>query len=373
MELLLVLGAFIIGFTLVTLSIPPILKVARAKKLFEPSDERKIHDGSIPSFGGVAIFIGFTISSIVATDGYTFDSLKYIVASVILMFFIGLKDDLMIISAKKKLIVQIFATVLLITLGNIRYTGFHGMIGIEEIHYLTSVLFTVFVMVVIINSFNLIDGIDGLASGLAMMAATVLGVWFYIAGHIQFSIMSFSLVGSLAGFFLYNVFGRKNKLFMGDTGSLVVGLVISTLIVKFNEFNIVKSVPYAIGAAPAVSFAIIIVPLVDTLRVMTIRISNGKSPFSPDKNHIHHRLLNLVSNHFKVTLIIVFSNLFLIGLALLFNHISFDINIQFVLIFLAGTLLSFIPSLLARKAAKKRGKKVYSSVGLEPKLNMDLK
>jgi UDP-N-acetylmuramyl pentapeptide phosphotransferase/UDP-N-acetylglucosamine-1-phosphate transferase len=373
MELLLVLGAFIIGFTLVTLSIPPILKVARAKKLFEPSDERKIHNGSIPSFGGVAIFIGFTISSIVATDGYTFDSLKYIVASVILMFFIGLKDDLMIISAKKKLIVQLFATVLLITLGNIRYTGFHGMIGIEEIHYLTSVLFTVFVMVVIINSFNLIDGIDGLASGLAMMAATVLGVWFYIAGHIQFSIMSFSLVGSLAGFFLYNVFGRKNKLFMGDTGSLVVGLVISTLIVKFNEFNIVKSVPYAIGAAPAVSFAIIIVPLIDTLRVMTIRISNGKSPFSPDKNHIHHRLLDLVSNHFKVTLIIVFSNVFLIGLALLFNHISFDINIQFVLIFLAGTLLSFIPSLLARKAAKKREKKVYSSIGLEPKLNMDLK
>lgn len=373
MELFLVLGAFIIGFTLVTLSIPPILKVARAKKLFEPSDERKIHNGSIPSFGGVAIFIGFTISSIVATDGYTFDSLKYIVASVILMFFIGLKDDLMIISAKKKLIVQIFATVLLITLGNIRYTGFHGMIGIEEIHYVTSVLFTVFVMVVIINSFNLIDGIDGLASGLAMLAATVLGVWFYIAGHIQFSIMSFSLVGSLAGFFLYNVFGRKNKLFMGDTGSLVVGLVISTLIVKFNEFNIVKSVPYAIGAAPAVSFAIIIVPLIDTLRVMTIRISNGKSPFSPDKNHIHHRLLDLVPSHFQVTLIIVFTNVFLIGLALLFNHISFDVNIQFILIFLAGALLSFIPSLLARKAAKKREKKVYSSISLEPKLNVDLK
>lgn len=350
METILVIGAILISFILVIIVIPPILKVARAKNLFESNNNRKIHTGSIPSLGGIAIFIGFILSTIIATDGYSFDSLKYIIASVILMFFIGLKDDLMIISPRKKLIVQLFAGVLLITLGNVRFTSLHGILGIYEIHFVTSLLITLFAMIVIINSFNLIDGIDGLASGLAMLAATVFGTWFYIAGQIQFSIMSFALVGSLAGFFLFNVFGKKNKLFMGDTGSLIIGLIISTLVVKFNEFNIIHNSEFAIGAAPSVSFAIIIVPLIDTIKVMSIRIYQGLSPFSPDKKHIHHQLLILYPSHFKVTLIIVISNAFFIGMALLFNHIGFNINLQLSIIFCSGILASVLPfSLIQNK------------------------
>jgi UDP-GlcNAc:undecaprenyl-phosphate/decaprenyl-phosphate GlcNAc-1-phosphate transferase len=305
MDLILTIGALIIGFLLVMISIPPIIRVANAKHLFEPFDERRIHTKIVPPMGGVAIFIGFTLSSIIATDGISFDALKYIIASVIIMFFIGLKDDLMDISARKKLMVQVFAAVILITLGNVRFTNLHGILGTGEIGYITSIILSIFAMVVIINAFNLIDGIDGLASGLAIIAATAFGTWFFLAGNIQFAILSFALVGSLTGFFIYNVFGHRNKLFMGDTGSLIIGLVISALVVKFNEFNINLSESYSIKAAPAVSFAIIIVPLVDTLRVMTIRIYNKTSPFSPDNNHIHHRLLGLVSSHLKVTLIII--------------------------------------------------------------------
>jgi UDP-N-acetylmuramyl pentapeptide phosphotransferase/UDP-N-acetylglucosamine-1-phosphate transferase len=203
-------------------------------------------------------------------------------------------------------------------------------------------------MVVIINSFNLIDGIDGLASGLAMLAASAFGIWFFVAGNTQFSILSFALVGSLAGFFIYNVFGHRHKLFMGDTGSLIIGLVISALVVKFNEFNIDSSVLYAVDAAPVLSFAIIIVPLVDTLRVMTIRILNKKSPFTADNNHIHHRLLELVPSHLKVTLIIVAANTLIIALAFLLNKLSLDINIQFILVLVAGIILSFIPSVILK-------------------------
>jgi UDP-GlcNAc:undecaprenyl-phosphate/decaprenyl-phosphate GlcNAc-1-phosphate transferase len=348
MEIVLILGAFIISFTLVIITVPPILRVARAKFLFEPSDERKIHSGSIPSLGGIAIFIGFILSTIIATDGYSFDSLKYIIASVILMFFIGLKDDLLIISARKKLIIQFFAAVLLITLGNVRLTNLHGMIGIYDIHYFSSLFLTLFAMIVIINAYNLIDGIDGLASGLAILSATVFGIWFYLSGQIQFSIMSFALVGSLAGFFLYNVFGIRNKLFMGDTGSLVIGLVISTLVVKFNEFNLLKTSTFIINAAPSVSFAIIIVPLVDTLRVMIIRILNGRSPFSPDKNHIHHRLLSIIPNHLKVTLIIITGNAFLIGIAILLNNTGLNVTVQFLMVLLSGIILSFVPSLILK-------------------------
>lgn len=348
MEYFLTIGALLIGFIIVLIVIPPILRVARAKHLFEPFEERKVHNTPTPPFGGVAIFIGFTISSILATDGFNFDSLKYIIVAVILMFFIGLKDDLVNISARKKLAIQIFAALILITMGNIRFTNLHGILGTYDVGFITSVTVSLFSMVVIINAFNLIDGIDGLASGLSMMAATVFGVWFFIAGHYQFSIMSFALVGSLAGFFLYNVFGKNNKLFMGDAGSLIIGLVISILVIKFNEFNIVKTNPFAIGGAPAVSFAIIIIPLIDTLRVMTIRISQRKSPFSADNNHIHHRLLSLYHSHLKVTLIIVSVNVVIIAIAILINHISLNNNIQFLIIFLTGALFSSIPSVLIK-------------------------
>ena len=354
MEILLIISALLIGFTLVVVSIPPILRVARAKKLYDIIDERKIHAKATPPLGGVAIFICFTLSTIVATDGYTFDSLKYIIAAVILMFFVGLKDDLLNISAKKKLVVQIFAAVLLVALGNVRFTNWHGILGVHEIPYLTSVFFSVFVMVVIVNSYNLIDGIDGLASGLAMLAGGVFGVWFYLAGEIQFAILSFALVGSLGGFFLFNVFGHTNKLFMGDTGSLVIGLIISTLVIKFNEFNIVKTSAYAIGAAPSVAFAIVIVPLIDTIRVMGIRIMQKRSPFSPDRNHVHHRLLLLTnSKHFSVTMIIVITNAIIIGIALAFNNILKSVNYQFLYILLIGVALSIVPGILLKLRVKK--------------------
>lgn len=348
MNVLLISSALLISFILVLISVPPILKVAREKHLFEPFEERKIHTEIVPPLGGIAIFIGFTLSSIIATDGLSFDSLKYIIASVIAMFFIGLKDDLLNISPRKKLIVQIIAAFVLVTLGNVRFTNLHGILGTYEIGFIASFVISMFGMIVIINAFNLIDGIDGLASGISILASAILGTWFFLGGYIQFAIMSFALVGSLIGFFMYNVFGKKNKLFMGDTGSLIIGIVISTLIVKFNEFNIVKTAPFSIASSPVVSFAIIIVPLIDTLRVMTIRISNRKSPFSADNNHIHHRLLKLITSHLKVTLVIISANIFIIALALLFNDMAFNRNVQFLLILTIGIFFSYIPSLLLK-------------------------
>ncbi len=348
MELFLIMASFTISFSIVLITVPAIIKVARAKKLFEAFDERKVHTQTVPPLGGIAIFIGFILSTIIATDGYSFDSLKYIIASVIMMFFIGLKDDLLIISARKKFVVQIFASVLLITLGNVKITNFHGMLGYYHVHYFTGLLMSLFIMIAVINAFNLIDGIDGLASALAMLAASVFGTWFFLAGHIQFAIMSFALAGSVIGFFIFNVFGKNNKLFMGDTGSLVVGLIISALVIQFNEFNIIKTMHYSIAAAPTVSFAIIVVPLIDTMRVITIRLMQNRSPFSPDMNHIHHRLLKIFPNHFHVTLVIIAGNISIVLLAFVFNFLALNINIQFLLLFLSATGLSTIPSLVLR-------------------------
>jgi len=348
MELILILLSGTLGFSIVLISIPAILKVARKKNLYDSIEERKIHNSEIPSLGGVGIFLGFVLSSIISSDGYSFDSLKFIIAAIIMVFFIGLKDDLLAISAQKKFLVQVFAALLVIIMGNVGITNLHGLFGIHQINSILGIFISLFIVLSIINAFNLIDGIDGLASGLAILASFVFGTWFYISGHVQFAIMSFALTGSLTAFFLYNVFGKHNKLFMGDTGSLVVGLIVSVLVIKFNEFNILKTTSYAIGSAPSVSFAIVMVPLIDTLRIITIRIINKKSPFSPDNNHIHHRLLALIPNHFKVTLILVGANTVLIGIALFFNHLGINMTIQFLLIFLLGIIFSFIPSQLVK-------------------------
>ncbi|QIA08554.1 MraY family glycosyltransferase [Draconibacterium halophilum] len=361
MEIILILSALILGFLIVLVAVPPIIRTAKAKHLFEPFEERKVHTKVVPPLGGVAIFIGFTISAIFATDGLEFDALKYIIAGIIFMFFIGLKDDLMIISARKKLIVQIIAAILFISFANIHFTNLHGVFGQHKIGHLPGISLSLFAMIVIINAFNLIDGVDGLASGLGMLVSFVFGTWFYLSENYPLAILAFALVGSLAAFFLFNVFGNRNKLFMGDTGSLIIGFIISVMVVYFNEMNLTAPEPYRIGGAPAVSFAIIIVPLIDTLRVMTIRIGQRRSPFSPDKNHVHHRLLELLDSHLKVTLTIISANILIIATAIGLNHWGVNVNIQFILIFFIGLFGSFLPSFALRFKKVKKARKVYSS------------
>ncbi len=356
MELFLILAALLISFILVLITVPPIIRIARAKQLYEPFEERKIHTKIVPPLGGVAIFIAFVLSSIIATDGLSFDSLKYVIAAVIIMFFIGLKDDLLTISARKKFLVQVFAAILLIAMGDIRFTNLHGIFGIYDIGYLTSLTITLLAMIGIINAMNLIDGIDGLASGLTIVASVIFGVWFYMSGNYQLAIMSFALVGSVSGFFLYNVFGQTHKMFMGDTGSLIIGVLMSTLVIKFNQLNLVPD-PVNLRSAPAFSLAVIIVPVIDTLRVMTIRMLNKKSPFSADNNHVHHRLLQLLpGSHLRVTLILVGSTLVMTGLAYILTLTLLSSTWQFFMIALFGVLCSFIPSVLLRLKKSKQSK-----------------
>lgn len=356
MEMILILIALLIGITLVVITIPPIIRVGHAKHLFDTINERKLHKKTIPPLGGVAIFIGFCLSTVIATDGLRFDELKYILAAVIVMFFIGLKDDMMDISALKKLIVQIFAAWLVVGMGDIRFTSLHGVFGIYEIGYVLSMIISIFAVIVIINAFNLIDGIDGLASGLSMISTSLLGYWFFVTGNYTYAVMSFALVGSLSGFFFFNVFGDKYKLFMGDTGSLIIGLIIATLIIKFNELNLNITGEYAIYASPAISFAIIIIPLIDTLRVMTIRIMSKKSPFSADNNHIHHRLYYFFKKHIVITSILGASNLVFFLFALFLNKTRLNVNYQLLIIISTSVVVSFIPSILIRlDAERKRG------------------
>ncbi|MCK9639106.1 MAG: undecaprenyl/decaprenyl-phosphate alpha-N-acetylglucosaminyl 1-phosphate transferase, partial [Prolixibacteraceae bacterium] len=279
--------------------------------------------------------------------------LAAIIAGVMIMFFVGLKDDILTLSASKKLAAQIIVAGILIFLGHFRFTNLHGFLGIETISIVPSVLLTGFVFIVFINAFNLIDGIDGLAAGLSIFSAAFFGTWFFLSGHAEYAIVSFSLVGSLTGFYFYNVYGKKNKIFMGDTGSLTLGTIMAILVIQFNEFNIDQTAPYAILASPAVSFGVLIYPLMDTLRVFAIRILQRKSPFVADKNHTHHRLLALGMNHHKATYLILAVNLVFTFAVIYFQWMGIYKLMLFNLV--VCTILMLIPSYLAgvkKKIAK---------------------
>ncbi len=346
--------AFFLALVLVVISVPPIVKVADAKKLFDEGNERKVHTRAIPVAGGVAIFLGFTVSTIIATNGYTIDSLKFILAATIILFFTGLKDDILVIAPSTKFLIQLLAALLLIILGNIRITNFQLIFRVQEISYFVSVLVSLLLIMSTINAYNFIDGIDGLASGLGMLSSVAFGTWFYMAQDLPWAIMSFALAGSLAGFFYFNVLGKKNKLFMGDAGSLIIGMISAVLVIRFVEKNLDPSVSHAVFASPAVGFAILLIPLIDLVRVFFLRLYHKQSPFYADNNHIHHRLLQLIPSHPKVSLLIVFVNLLVILFSFYLSHAGMPVNIHLLVLLLLGIVLSLIPFLLIRR---KNGKK----------------
>nr|WP_320119043.1 MraY family glycosyltransferase [uncultured Marinifilum sp.] len=344
-------ASFIFSLLLCYRLIPTVITIAKEKKLYDEPNHRSSHTTVIPSLGGVAIFLGFTLSILIFSNGFMVHELKYIVAATLIMFGLGIKDDIMVISPRKKLAGQIFAALIVIILGDIRFTNFHGVFGIYEINYLSSVLFTVFVMIVVTNGFNLIDGIDGLASGISGLCTLTFGTWFYITGNYEYVVLSAALLGSLIAFFRFNVFSRKNKIFMGDTGSLILGLLISILVIRFNELNIYPDFEYAIKAAPAVSIGILAIPLVDTARVMIIRIKNKKSPFQPDKNHVHHRMISLGFKHAAATVRIMAVNILFIGTSFLLKDTSNEILLALVIAM--GTFFSWLPSFFLKRKEKK--------------------
>ena len=322
--------AFLITFTV----IPAIITVAKVKKLYdEPDDNRKLHKEPIPSLGGLGMFIGF-IFSILLTISFSAEApeFQYYVAAFLLIFFLGIKDDIIIISPVKKFIGQIITSAILVYKAKLVITNMDGFLGVYQINTICSYLLTVFALVVIINAFNLIDGVDGLAGSLGLISSLVFGIFFLINKNIPYAVLAFTFAGSLLAFLIYNF--HPAKIFMGDTGSLMIGLVNSILVIKFIETGSNYSY-YPVTASPAIGFGILLLPLMDTLRVFSIRIMNGDSPFKPDRNHIHHVLLNHGFDHKNVTFICIIATILITGLTFLFQNIGtgYLISAQAVLFF----------------------------------------
>jgi len=349
---------FITSFFVVLLSTPSLIKVAILKRLFDaPGDTRKLHTRMIPTIGGIIIFAGTVFSySLWFPSGRIHESMeilkamedyKFIVSTLLVMFFVGVKDDIIGTAPVKKLVAHVMVGMVLVLMADIRIVSMHGIFGMDVLPYWASVFLSLFTYIVIVNAFNLIDGVDGLAGGVGFIASSAFGAWFALAGDAAMACLAIALSGSLFAFLFFNF--SPAKIFMGDSGSLTIGLIISILAIKLIGYD-VSSIhnEFVLNLSkPLFAMAVLVYPLIDTLRIFIYRAVQGVSPFSADRNHLHHRLIDIGCTHRSTVLIIYTVNMLIIGLTLLLSYVN--PNYELMIVAITALFLAQIPFFIKKK------------------------
>ena len=328
---------FFLSLLLAGIIIPQILLIAFRKNLFDEIDERKIHKGVVPRLGGIAFFpsILFSVALVIAFNLKYFGQdvgdvyidatvpFYFMVCAVLLMFLVGIADDLIGVRYAAKFVVQVLASILVVFSG-VYIDSFYGLFWIHDIYPWIGWICTAFMVVFVVNAINLIDGIDGLASGLSTVAFVYYSIIFYSGGQYTYSMLAAAGAGTLLPFFYYNVFGKANKqkkIFMGDTGALTTGMILIFCAIKILHLG---DVPIAVDYNPVIlGISPLIIPLFDVVRVYLHRVLRHRNPFLPDKSHIHHKLLALGFNQrIALILIMLWSMFFIIINMLLSEYIN---------------------------------------------------
>jgi UDP-N-acetylmuramyl pentapeptide phosphotransferase/UDP-N-acetylglucosamine-1-phosphate transferase len=345
------LAACVTSFLVAFLILPLIIKYAHRKNLMDTPGGRKIHKKVTPSLGGIAIFIGFVIASFIWLDFSQWENIRYVVASMLIVFLIGVRDDLVPFRALHKLFGQIIAVVILM-FSTIHIQSLYGFMGIVQIPLAIGYLITGFTIIIITNAFNLIDGLDGLAGSVGLVSLLAFGAWFYWVDDYVFSLFSFAMAGGILSFLIYN--WEPSEIFMGDTGAMVIGMLLAVLSIRFMNVNDALSPghPAKFSASIATASCFIILPLCDTTRIIILRLSKGKSPFSPDKSHIHHAIMRLGVTHAKTATILAAINLIYIGIAFAFKEHG-DNYMIFGIISFSVILSLMLDRLILRKVSTK--------------------
>ena len=332
---------FITAFSVVLYSTPALIKVAVLKRLIDlPSEDRKVHKRAVPTIGGIIIYAATLFSFSLwynIDDLHEYDQIyesvkefKILVATSLVLFFVGVKDDIIGTSPVKKLFANILVGLILVLMGDIRITCLHGIFGVEEIPQWGSIFLSLFTYIVVVNAMNLIDGIDGLAAGVGFIASSVFGIWFIFANEYTLASLSFSLSGALLGFLIFNF--SPAKIFMGDSGSLIIGMFICVLSIKLIEYPVTRVDDFWVHISNSIFvIATLSYPLTDTLRIFILRAAKGQSPFAADRNHLHHRLLDCGFSHVKTVIIIYVFSLLTVAVSLLSYYLNPSLSLFAVL------------------------------------------
>lgn len=338
--------SFLVACFVSVVSIPVVIRISELKHLMEKPGDRSSHKTATPTFGGIAIFAAMLISYFLwpAIDQTDIYRTNLSVVGMTILFFIGIKDDLVGIDPNKKIFFQILPSLILIFFGDLRVDYLYGIFGFYHVNDFFAVAITCFIFIALINAINLIDGIDGLAASIATLASVTFGGWFLLTNHFAMGCLAFTLAGALLGFLRFN-FSRTSKIFMGNTGSLILGFLLSFFAVRFVNLNTTfRFDPTAFFNAPIIAIVVMIVPIFDTLRVFLVRILAGKSPFSADRNHMHHILIDNGLSHMGATLVLC--SLSLLNSVLFFllhrdvtNTESLFILVGMFMVYMVGAIL----------------------------------
>jgi UDP-GlcNAc:undecaprenyl-phosphate GlcNAc-1-phosphate transferase len=348
--LLLTGGAFITSLLISWVLMPVVIRFANKRQLFDIPDGRKLHADNISRIGGVAIMVSVILGISIFIKPQEMPSFSYLIAGMVIMFFVGLVDDMFPIKPVQKLLGEIIPSALVVFLAGERIEQLNGLLGIYSLPDYVAILLSFIIILLVINSFNLIDGINGLAGICGLIAAFCFGILSLYYQDINLAVIAFSLAGGIVAFLRFNLV--KPKIFMGDSGSLLIGFLSAFLMLSVaglteNSFATEDVLPAFSNLNERLFIlilCIVVVPITDLIRVFIIRVVKGHSPFSPDRNHIHHILLELGFSHFTASLILGASTILI--LLIFFLTLSFEINTQFVLIITIVALLSSLPWLM---------------------------
>lgn len=346
--------ALLTGFVITYLSVPAIVRLSLVKRLYDEPDDRKVHGRRITALGGVAIFAGIFFGFVFFSAYLPNPALNSIVLAMAILFVTGIKDDLFPLVPVKKFIGQFIAILIVAVQGNVRIVALYDLYDTYNVlPYWLSIILTVLFFVLIINSFNFIDGINGLLSSIVLVICGVYAYFFFRMEAALFLILAMSICGALLAFLRYNLFNAK--IFMGDSGSLVLGFLVAVLTIYFIQraYEYEPNIFYNIHGM-VFAFSVLIIPVLDSIRVVFIRVFIKRtSPFSADRNHIHHALLDIGLTHFQATLTLTAVNLCIVYLSWLLNESDILAKQQLTIIFGLGIILSQIPFLI-KKYKKKR-------------------
>lgn len=340
-----IIFSFLTAFLITFVAIPKVIFFAERLRLIDLPGERASHKGSVPVFGGIAIFAGLMFSLLFWSE---LANIQFILVSFLLVFFVGVIDDLLALSPTKKLIGQIISVLILVYLQELQIDNMHGVLGIYELPDWISTLFTVFVVIVITNGFNLIDGVDGLAGGIGIIASFSFGVIALLMEQSEMAIIAFTLMGALLGFLKYNF--HPAKIFMGDTGSLVVGMILSVLAINIIKHGLVTETIHLPNKGPLLAIVILAIPLFDSFRVFVARVMRGRNPLHAGREHIHHALLKLGIGHIYTSLILCTFSIILI----LFSYflLELSINTSITILAIINFSLLLIPFYILKDKSK---------------------
>lgn len=334
---------FLVAFLTTYFIIPKIIWVVNSRDLIDKPDHRSSHQNSTPTMAGVSFFLAIIMVVFFIKQEDVDNIGVNLIAALTIIFIVGLKDDLVVSSPRAKIGGQLLAILIMIISGVFNFTDFNNFLGLGVVPLFITIPLVIFSMLAIINSYNLIDGIDGLASIIGIVIFSGFAMIFYFLELNYYFLISLSFMGVLFAYLRYN-FSKSKKIFMGDTGSLIIGFCIAFLTMKFLtiDYNIASKAPFLIENRIIVALSILFIPLFDTIRVIGVRLLDGKSPFYPDRNHIHHILIDSGLRHYKASLFLAVINILLMSLVIFLSTIynSFEM-LTFVVVLFVSFLLLF--------------------------------